>query len=308
MVPYLQEPHRDLRIGEFARRQHGVVTLAQLQLAGLSTSAVGKRVRRGRLHRIHRGVYAIAPTRLTTHGRVIAAVLAYGDRAVASHRAAGGILGLGTGNRASVEVSVPVPAVRSRPGIDAHASPTLRPEDVIRRDGIPCTTVAGTLLDLADAVPLRQLERAVGQAERLRIFDLAAIEDVLACANGRRGAGVLRRLLDGIRDEPGLTESDLEERFLELVRDAGLPAPAVNEWVVVDDGPAIRADFLWRAQRLIVEVDGWASHGTRDGFERDRLRDQRVRLAGWDVLRFTHRQVFREGSRVMSTVGSLLAR
>ena len=186
--------------------------------------------------------------------------------------------------------------------------PTLRATDVTRRDGIPCTNLSRTLLDLADVIPRRQLERAVEQAELLRRFDLRAIEEVLAHANGRRGAGVLRGVLAELVDEPGLTANTLEDSFLELCRAAGLPKPEVNQWIALDDGPPVRADFLWRRQRLIVETDGWGSHGTRHGFERDRMRDQRTRRAGWEVLRFTWRQVLRQQRWVTQTTGALLAR
>ena len=295
-------------IGDLAKRQHGVVTLGQLQLAGLGRAAVAKRVAAGRLYRIHRAVYAVGHDRLTAHGRTMAAVLAYGPRAAASHRSAGGLQGLRPDNRATTEIALPQRSARSRPGIHAHASPTLRPGDITNCQGIPCTSVARTLLDLADVVPRRQLERAVEQAEVLRVFDLAELEDVLAHANGRRGAGVLRSVLAGLDDEPGLTANDLEDRFLDLCRTAGLPTPAVNEWITIDGGPAIRADFLWRSRRLIVETDGWGSHGTRQGFERDRHRDQRVRLAGWEPVRFTRRQVLHDPSWVAATTAALLAR
>lgn len=297
-----------MAIGELARKQHGVVSLGQLQLAGLTASAVRDRVKSGRLYRIHRGVYAVGHSRLTGHGRTMAAVLAYGPKAVASHRTAGGLQGLREDNAAKTDISLPLRSARSRPGITAHAATTLRPCDITNRHGIPCTTVARTLLDLADVVPRRQLERAVEQAAMLRVFDLEALEDVLAHANGRRGTGVLRGVLAAFGDEPGLTENDLEDRLLELCRAAGLPTPAVNEWLTFDDGPAIKADFVWRAQRLIVETDGWGAHGTRQAFERDRLRDQRVRLAGWELLRFTRRQVVRDPDWVAATTAEMLAR
>jgi hypothetical protein len=285
-----------------------VVSLGQLQLTGLTTSGVRKRVKAGRLYRIHRGVYAVGHKRLTGHGRTMAAVLAYGPRAVASHRTAAGVQGLRADNRATTDVSLPLRSARSRPGIRAHAMPTLRPQDVTIASGIPCTTVARTLLDLAEVVARRQLERAVEQAAMLRLFDLEALDDVIADANGRRGAGILRGVLVELEDEPGLTENELEDRFLELCRAAGLPKPEVNAWVSVDDGPPIKADFLWRAHRLIVETDGWGAHGTRQGFERDRRRDQRTRLAGWEPVRFTRRQLLREPDWVIATTAALLAR
>ena len=115
-------------------------------------------------------------------------------------------------------------------------------------------------------------------------------------------------VLAELTDEPGLTASELEEAFLALCRDAGLPAPAINEWVFVDDGPPLKADFLWREQRLIVEVDGWAAHGSRNRFEADRRRDQRARRAGLDTLRFTRRQVVRDPGWVAATAVAMLAR
>jgi hypothetical protein len=162
-----------------------VITLGQLQLAGLTASGVRNRVRAGRLYPIHRGVYAVGHDRLTGHGRTMAAVLAYGPRAVASHRTASGLQGLREDNSPKTDISLPLQSARSRAGIHAHASPTLRPHDVTKRHGIPCTTVARTLLDLADVVPRRQLERALEQAEMMRVFDLDELHDVLAHANGR---------------------------------------------------------------------------------------------------------------------------
>jgi len=305
---HLHEPPRDRAIAEVAKRQHGVITLGQLQLAGLTPSAVRNRIQAGRLYRIHRGIYAVGHDRVTPHGRVMAAVLAFGPDAAASHRAAAGIHGLRPDRRRNVDVIVPRASARSRPGIDAHASPTLRPRDITTANGIPCTTIARTLLDLAEVVPRGQLERALEQAVVLRVFDLGAIEDVLAHASGRWGAGVLREALADLSDDPGATLSDPEGAFLELCRAAGLPRPGVNVWVKIDNGPPICADFLWRRGRLIVEVDSWQFHGTRASFERDRRRDQRVRLADWEPLRVTPRQIVREGDRVAKAVAALLAR
>ena len=285
-----------------------MITLAQLTLVGLTASGVRDRVQAGRLIRLHRAVYAVGHAPLSGDGRTMAAVLAYGPRAVASHRTAAGLHGLRADNSPRTEISLPRQSARSRPGITAHAAPSTRARDVTNCHGIPCTSVPRTLLDLADVVPRRQLERAVEQAEVLRVFDLAELRDVIAVANGRRGAALLSAVLAATTDEPVLTASELEEAFLALCRHAGLPAPAVNEWVKVDDGPPLKADFLWREQRLIVEVDGWAAHGTRNRFESDRRRDQRSRRAGLDTLRFTHRQVVRDPGWVAESTVAMLAR
>jgi very-short-patch-repair endonuclease len=138
------------------------------------------------------------------------------------------------------------------------------------------------------------------------VFDGRAVERVLARAAGRRGAGVLRAVLDDLED-CGLTASDLEEIFLALCREAGVPMPEVNRWRALHDDE-MKVDFLWRAQRLIVETDSRTFHTTRQAFERDRRRDQDLMLAGYQVVRFTWRHVTREPERVASTIRTLLAR
>jgi very-short-patch-repair endonuclease/predicted transcriptional regulator of viral defense system len=296
-----------MALARLAMGQHGVVAAAQLRHLGLSENAVGKWARKGRLHRVHRGVYAVGHGRVTREGRWMAAVLAYGPKAVLSHRSAGALWGLRSDNRARTDVSVPSRSARSRPGIDVHGSVTLAPEDCTREEGIPCTTVARTLLDLGEVLDHRGLERAIEQAEVLRVFDLRAVEDVLERANGRRGAAVLRAVLAGL-EEPALTDTALEERFLMLCRAATLPSPEVNVWLDIDELPAVKADFLWRAERLVIETDGWESHGTRQAFERDRRRDERLKLAGYELLRFTWRRIIADPSGVMRTVVELLAR
>jgi very-short-patch-repair endonuclease len=301
---FCKEPLPDAVIGELADRQHGVVALWQLRALGLSDSAVHKRASAWRLHRVHRGVYAVGRRGLTERGHWMAAVLACGPDAVLSHRAAAALLGLRPDNRSRIDVSVPRRAARSRAGIEVHVSETLRARDLTSWDGIPCTSVARTLLDLGDVVRRRDLERAVEQAEVLRVFDLRAVEDVLARAGPRRGAGLLRAVIDDSAEQ-GLTESELEEAFLELCRGAALPQPAVNAWIALEDG-MVKADFLWRAERLVVETDGHAFHGTREAFERDRRRDQLLTLAGFKIVRFTWRQVTIEPDAVAETIGALL--
>jgi very-short-patch-repair endonuclease len=306
-VDFRDAPPVDVAIGQLAERQHGVVSLAQLQLLGLGKAAVARRAKSGRLTRIHRAVYAVGHARLTGHGRSMAAVLAYGPGALTSHRTAGGLHGVRQDNRVRIDVTVPIPSARPRPGIDVHRTTTLEPSDMTTVDGIPCTSVARTLVDLADVIDRRGVERAVNEAEVLQIFDLRAVDDVLARAVGRRGASVLRGILNAYAG-PTLTKGELEERFLEICRSASLPSPAVNQWVVLDDETAYQVDFLWREQSLIVETDGWATHGTRQAFENDRRRDRRLRLAEWEVERFTWRDVVYEPREVEATLRGLLAK
>jgi very-short-patch-repair endonuclease len=296
----------ETRIVELAARQHDLVTLYQLQLLGLGRSGVSRRAAVGRLHRIHKGVYAVGTPTLTEHGHWMAAVLAYGAGAVLSHRSAAALWGLIRDGGARIDVSLPRRRACSRARIVAHASASLTVDDVTEVDRVPCTTVARTLLDLADVAPRRILERALAQAEVLRLFDLRAVEDVLARADGRRGASVLRALLAD-RLEPTLTRSELEERFLALCRKASLPSPAVNAWIALGAGVFHPVDFLWRAERLTVETDGHAFHSHRAAFESDRLRDQRLMVAGFTVLRFTWRQLAHEPGRVADTLRAVLA-
>jgi predicted transcriptional regulator of viral defense system len=305
-VDFCDEPPVDVAIGQLAERQHGVVSLAQLQSLGLGKAAVSRRAKTGRLTRIHRAVYAVGHARLTGHGRSMAAVLAYGPGALTSYRTAGRLHGVRQDNRARIDVTVPSASARSRPGIDVHRTTTLEPSDITTVDGIPCTSVARTLVDLADVIDRRGVERAVNQAEVLQTFDLRAVHEVLARAAGRRGASVLRGVLDTY-EGPTITRRELEERFLALCRSASLPSPALNAWIVLDDGTAYQVDFLWREQGLIVETDGWASHGTRQAFENDRRRDRRLRLAEYEVVRFTWRDVMYEPSEVEATLRGLLA-
>jgi very-short-patch-repair endonuclease/predicted transcriptional regulator of viral defense system len=294
-------------LAEIALRQHGVVSLAQARSLGLTASAVQKRVESGQLHRIHRGVYSVGHARLTKEGRWMAAVLACGPRAVLSHRSAAGLWGLRPDNRAMTDVSLPSKSVRRKPGIEVHAAGTLREADVTRCDGIPCTTVARALLDLGDVVDRRGVERAIDQAEMLSLFDKRRIDEVLARAGPRRAVGVIRSLLAEWQ-APAPTRRDLEERLLVLCRVEGLPEPEVNTWIVLAGGHAVQPDFLWRSECLVIETDGRASHGTRQAFERDRLRDQRLTLAGYRVVRFTWRQVVDDPDRVATTIRELLAR
>ena len=306
-VRFRDQPPRELAVARVAERQHNLIHLTQLQALGLGADAVRKRAAQGRLHRVYQGVYAVGHGRLTQKGRWMAALLACGQSAVLSHRSAAALWNLRRDNRANTDISLPSRSARSRPGIDIHRTVTLSPADVTTHKGIPSTTLARTLLDLAEVVNSRGLERAIEQAEVLRLFDLRALEDVLGRANGRRGAGVLRCVLADLQ-EPALTDTELEERFLALCRAASLPRPEVNAWLDIDDLPAIRADFLWRRQRLVIEMDGWEAHGTRQAFERDRRRDERLKLAGYEPLRFTRRRIIREPGGVIRTVAVLLAR
>lgn len=313
--PYVCQPWvdccRDLpleaAISFLAERQHGVVTLGQLQFLGLGRAAVAKRARTGGLHRIHRAVYAVRHPALTAHGRWMAATRAYGPNALLSHRSAAALWGLLDGGEAQTHITLPGRSGRARGGIEVHASVTLTDADKASRDGIPCTSPARTLVDLGDVANRRTVQRAVDQAEVLRLFDLRAVEDALGRAGRRRGVGVLGAVLADYTG-PALTSQELEERFLGFCRAASLPEPEVNAWISLDDGVAYKADFLWREEGLVAETDGYRFHSSRRAFEHDRMRDQRLTVAGFTVVRLTWRQLTQEPDRVLTTVKNLLAR
>jgi Transcriptional regulator, AbiEi antitoxin/Protein of unknown function (DUF559) len=294
------------RVVRLAERQHGVVALRQLRTLGLSASGVRSRVARGYLHRVHRGVYAVGRPSLTWRGSLMAAVLAYGDGAVVSHRSAAALWGLRPSGEGYIELSVPRHGVRSRPGARVHCRAELGAMDVTIVDGIPCTSLARTVVDLTEVLTDRGMERVLEQAEVLRLFDARAVEDAMHRAKSRHGKSVPASLLQPTGMT--LTASELEERFLELVRDAGLPDPETNAPMILPDGTAIRVDFLWRKWRLAVETDGHAFHRTRQSRERDARRDQLLRLAGFEPLRFTGRQVSQEPGWVRRTLVALASR
>lgn len=243
---------REIDLAELAGRQHGVVS--HRLAIGFTRGGVGRRIAAGRLHRLYPGAYAVGHRSVTTLGRFMAAVLACGPRAVASHRTAAFVLGLGVDLWSAVEVSTVDRGVAARPGIVTH-----RPRELERTvvDGIPVTTLPRTLLDLAEVVPARRLERAFEGADRLRLLDRRAVEALCRRSYGRHGLRPLQALLDRERDPPPATRSELEGRFLEACREAGLRPPEVNGFV-----EGFEVDAFWRAEGLAVELDGFESHGT----------------------------------------------
>jgi very-short-patch-repair endonuclease len=266
-------------IAAIAARQHGVLSSTQLIDAGLTPRAIDCRVDAGRLHRLHRGVYAVGHRALSHRGRWLAAVLACGPGAVLSHADAARLWRLLPVEEHPGPVHVTVPGAggrRRRSGIVAHRSQTLAQAEVTRRHSIPVTRPARTIADLARVLPK---ERVAAAADRARLLGLRVDR----------------------REAP--TRSSLERRFLARCRRHRLPPPEVNVWIGPD-----RVDFLWRSERLVVETDGWETHRTRAAFEADRARDARLRLADYEVVRVTDRQLHEEPERVAATVRALLAR
>lgn len=261
-----------------------------------------------RLHRIYKGVYSLVPLKLLTReARWMAAVLACGPTAVLSHRSAAALHDLRQWGGTKIEVTVRGRARNRHPGVLVHRSTTLTDKDTTVVNSIPCTTVARTQLDMAEVVPRRVVERILDQADVMQVFDLFALHDQLARNPTRRGAKLLRSVLDEHYVGSTLTDNEFEDELLVGVRDAGLPLPQVQQWLLLDDGgPPIRADFVWRPQRLVVETDGRRAHGTWRARERDPDRDQRLTIANWRPIRVTRRQLSRHRKTVIARIARLL--
>jgi very-short-patch-repair endonuclease len=273
------------RISSIAGRQHGVITRTQLLAEGWSESRIDREVRAGRLHRLQAGVYALGHRPSTDAARWLAAVLACGDGAVLARHSAGALLGLPVSDNGLTRVAVP--SDRRRPRIDTHRA-LLAPEDVTVRHRIPVTSVARTLADLAHSLDDARYHRVVKEAQFRGLWDDAQIEDALT----RRPATRLRAYLG---DET-LTQSELEDAFLRLCRRHGIPLPDTQF------GTKPRVDFVWHAERLVVEVDGWEAHRTRAAFQDDRTNTNALQLGGFVVLRYTHQDVTRRDRLVAQQV------
>ena len=263
----------DLMLAELAGRQDGVVTRAQLRALGLSGDAIDGRLRAGRLFAVYRGVYAVGHEALADRGRVRAALLAAGVRAMASHWTAAFLHRLILTLPAVVHVTVPGRGGRSRPVLVIHE--TTRPAEPCRAQGFPVTAPLRTLQDLG--FPERPTREALAR-------NLILPEDVPG-------------------DATAPTRSELERRMLRLIRSAGLPEPLVNHPL----GPYV-IDFAWPEHGVLAETDGWATHGYRAAFERDRARDAHLASLGYVVLRFTWRQIREEPLWVAATVAATLSR
>jgi predicted transcriptional regulator of viral defense system len=304
MGAYVRVSPLDAAIAALAQRQHGVVARAQLVGLGLGRGAIGHRLECGRLHPLHRGVYAVGYRALSREARWIAAVLASGPGAVLSHRSAAALWGLRVATGVRADVTVPR-KLESRTGIAPHHA-VLAPDEVTVVRGIPVTTSARTLLDLAGAVAPRHLERAINDAEVLRLADALSLDELVRRHPRRRGVAALRRILADGRVGATVTRSELEDRFLPFLDRERIPRPEVNAPLRLG-GSWIEADCMWRAQRLVVELDGYATHATRAAFDHDRARDRALQAAGWRVVRVTWRHLADKPATLAAQLRALLA-
>lgn len=291
-----------MRIAALAADQNSVIATRQLAELGVDGDAIAVRVRRGQLHRVHRGIYAVGTGVLTLKGKLSAAVLACGDDAVLSHYAAAAWHGMVPWERAWPDVVVPRGAGRAVRGIRSHRSSSLTPLDYWRRENILVTTPERTVLDLAAEMAPKALRRMVRQALAEGRMSIARLGKVLARAPRHRGAPALRALL---ADGHVPTRSELEDRALDLLRASDIELPEVNALLVLD-GQRTMPDLLWRESRVVVELDGAAWHGDRLTREHDAARQARLEAHGYRVLRITWQQVVTQPRQTLARIRAAL--
>ena len=289
------------RVRGLAARQHGVVSARQLVALGLGRGAIEHRLRTGRLTRAGRGVYAFGLGPATQEARWLAAALACSDGSAISHLSGAAVWRLREVDPVTIDVTVPRRSGRRRAGIRVHRPRHLAPGDFTWHRGVPVTSVPRTLIDVAEVVSIRSLERMLDEAEFLRLLDLARLDVTLERHRGRPGSARVRSLLEHHQPGSTRTRNALEERFLLIVREAGLPQPDVNQEL-----GSYEVDFLWRDARLVVETDGGASHDRHSQRERDGRRDAGLAIDGYRTERFTYDQVMNRPAEVTAVLETLL--
>ena len=299
-----RSPGWDESVGTLASRQHGVVARSQLLAMGWSRDAIGRRVRSGRLRPIHRGVYAVGHSALTRRSHWIAAVLASGPDAVLSHGTAAALWGIRNGGSGRVDIVVP----RSSPSTKAIRKHNVRlpADEVTVHEGIPVTSAARAVLDLAAEKGAAAAESALREMEYLGIYGPVSLPSLLERHPRHRGTPIVAGCLDRLKDDPGgRIRSPLEELFLPFLDTHRILRPRLNAWLTVGH-ERFQVDCLWPDARLIGELDGFKSHGTKRSFRKDRRRDRRLGARGFHVVRITEDQVLGEPSELAADLHTLL--
>jgi very-short-patch-repair endonuclease len=300
---------RSGRAWDLEKRQHGVVTRAQLAELGFSAAAIRHKLAQGRLHRLMRGVYAVGRPEVGELGNWMAATLACGPHALLSHRSAAALLGIRRPQRyPSIEVVAPAHSMKRVPGVRAYRrAPSCADRQPVSGDGrsiadvngipmplrwrlarnIPVTGPAVVLVDLASCLPAGQVEAAVNEADHLELVDPEALRTAIDLLPRRPGLRRLRDLLDAAG--LALTTTELERRFRPLVLETGLPMPVTQA-----HPSSYRVDFYWEGLGLVVETDSLRYHRTAFKQAADRRRDNEHMLSGLVTLRFTHGQIAHE--------------
>jgi hypothetical protein len=287
-----------------------VVALRQLREIEITQRAASYRAERGGMHRLHRGTYAVGHRSLNRLGVLRAGLLACGEEAVISHGTAAALWGLRDQWPALVDVTVPNQTGRKIDGLRCRRCRYPDAEEIVTHDGLPCTTPARTMVDLAGMLGTESLRKVVERAAVLKELDLRALDRSLGWGAGRRGLKALREIADEWRPKDGATadvRSDFEALVLPRLLAMRLPRPVCNKVLEVD-GERLMVDFLWDEQRLVVETDGEATHATPVAFQRDRERDQILVAAGYRVARATWDQIQRDLDAVVARIGRALQR
>lgn len=288
----------DQAIAALAGGQGGVVARPQLVALGLSGSGVDRRLRAGRLHPLHRGVYSVGHRVVGVVGRRWGAVLACGEGAVLSHGSAAAAWDLRPSAAPAIDVTVGPGGRARRRGIRVHWRVAPAPDEITALDGLPITTPARTLLDLAaSGLRGRPLEAALDRGELLGLVDFTELRGLLARYPGRPGTSSVDAVLSWYGVGTMNTRSALEELVLALCDSHGIPRPSVN---VVVEGK--ERDFVWPRSRLVVEADSYTWHRSPAALNDDRERDVTLTLAGYRVLRFTWQQVTRRRAYVVEAL------
>jgi very-short-patch-repair endonuclease len=294
-------------IAALAEQQHGVVTRSQLRGLGLHDRAIDDRLVSGYLHPLFRGTFAVGHKSVTRRGWMLAAVLACDEGTVLSHGSAAEMLGLWEKRLPVIHVIPPDWSGRKIDGIRWHRVRMPDADEVENRDGIPCTTVSRTLVDMAGSTGWDSMRRLVEQAAILRQLDIDEIDRILTLGR-RRGTPRLRAILAPWREtseQRPVVRSRLEARLLPRLIEEGLPAPRTNVKLHIE-GHRFEVDLLWEEQRLAIETDGEETHGTRAAFQRDRKRDQILTATGYRTARVTWAQVRDEPNAVVHRIARML--
>jgi very-short-patch-repair endonuclease len=270
----------------------------------MSKEEIDWRIRTGRLHRLHAGVYAVGHPLTPGHGWLMAAVLASGPQAVLSHHSAAALWGFRSYSERAVDVIVPHKSTSSK-RIRRHRS-LLPPDERAVKERVPVTTVPRTVFDTAATEPVDVIQSMLREAEFLELWDRLSLWDLVERYPGKRGGRKVRVALERLKEEPaGRKRSHLEERFAPFLRRHCLPLPRFNDWILVG-GKRFQVDCHWPDTGQIVELDGWKGHGTKSAFREDRARDRQLRVAGYSVTRLTWNQLDDEPEAVASDLRELL--
>jgi very-short-patch-repair endonuclease len=301
-----EEATVDAAIARLVRGQYGVASREQLLAMGLGEDGIQHRLRIGRLHLLHHGVYSVGHQVVPREGRWLAAVFAVGKEAALSHHSAAALWMIRPHSRSVIDVTAPWKS-RSWDGVRRHHK-ALPADEVTVEEGIPVTSVPRTILDLAATESVDVVESLLREMEFRRLWDRLSLPDLVERYPGRRGVRKVRLALERLEEDPvGHKRSKLEERFAPFLRRHYLPLPRFNDWIFLGDR-RFQVDCHWPGTGQIVELDGWQGHSTKSAFREDRARDRRLKVAGYAVTHLTWNQLDDEPEAIASDLRVLLTK